>query len=320
MNQQGITREQAQQQVQETSRANNADLANLAVVAQAAQGNYQGALDIVQRKLDAEFEPLDQQISILKDIYTMNQNNLSESQKIQLQETTRIKEEERANLQSAAETASKILLDNQAPASAWAEYDKATTPQGKLAVASKYNKNAQLDMQYRQAQINASNRSNQGGGGDGSGTITGKPQNAAQSSANGYADRLNLSNITLDTLGNKFTSVLSFGGSLPNILQSGDRQVYEQAKRNFVTAVLRRESGAAISSTEFDTEAKKYFPQAGDKPETVIAKSVARNTAINNVYREANVLRPVLPGMIVNSNGKQYRVGSDGETLEELKK
>lgn len=155
-------------------------------------------------------------------------------------------------------------------------------------------------------------------GGGGVVTLTGKPQNASQSSANGYADRLNMSNIVIDDIGGKFTGTFDVGGSMPNFLQSGERQSYEQAKRNFITAVLRRESGAAISPSEFDTEALKYFPQAGDKPETVIQKSNARNTAINNVYREANVSRPVLPGMIIESNGVKYRVASDGETLEKI--
>jgi len=149
-------------------------------------------------------------------------------------------------------------------------------------------------------------------------TLTGKPQNAAQSSANGYADRLNSSNIIIDSIGGNFTGKLDIGGSLPNIFQSAERQSYEQAKRNFITAVLRRESGAAISPSEFKTEALKYFPQAGDKPETVVQKSNARNIAINNIYREANVSRPVLPGQIIESGGKKYRVASDGETLEQI--
>ena len=126
------------------------------------------------------------------------------------------------------------------------------------------------------------------------------------------------SNIVIDSIGSKFAGAFSVGGFLPNFLQSGDRQAFEQAKRNFVTAVLRRESGAAISPTEFATEELKYFPQPGDRPSTITQKEKARNTAINNLYREANVTRPVLPGQIIESGGKKYRVDSDGETLIEL--
>src|SRR3990167_4976385 len=121
-----------------------------------------------------------------------------------------------------------------------------------------------LDLKLKQAQLSniysqIEERKNAGGGVQ---TLTGKPQSASQASANGYADRLNESNIVIDTLGSKFTGDLAIGGSLPNFLQSGDRQAYEQAKRNFVNAVLRRESGAAISPTEFDSAQKQYFPQA----------------------------------------------------------
>ena len=159
-----------------------------------------------------------------------------------------------------------------------------------------------------------------GSTGDGGGVVTlnGKPQTTIQATANGYADRLNEANVVLTTLGDKFAGSFAYGNWLPNLAQSADRQSYEQSKRNFVTAILRRESGAAISATEFDTAEKQYFPQAGDKPETVVQKINARNTAINNIYREANVVRPVLPGDIIFSNGVKYRVGTDGETLEPI--
>ena len=151
------------------------------------------------------------------------------------------------------------------------------------------------------------------------GTISGKPQNATQSAANGYADRLNEASIVLDTLGGNFTGKLDYGGKLPNVLQSGDRQSYEQAKKNFVTAVLRRESGASIAPTEFQTAEEIYFPVAGDTKETIEQKEKTRNTVINNFYREADVNRPVLPGQIIESDGKKYKVGMDGETITELK-
>lgn len=140
------------------------------------------------------------------------------------------------------------------------------------------------------------------------GTLTGKPQNATQTAANGYADRLNQSEIIINNLGGKFTDKNAFGGSLPSIFQSGDRQSYEQAKKDFVTAILRRQSGASIAPSEFKTEQEKYFPQAGDKPEIIKQKADSRNTAINGLYREANVPRPLLPGMIIEKGGKKYKV------------
>lgn len=53
-------------------------------------------------------------------------------------------------------------------------------------------------------------------------------------------------------------------------------RLLRQAKKNFATAVLRKESGASISQTEFDDVDKIYFPQYGDSKEVLRAKQLAR--------------------------------------------
>lgn len=58
----------------------------------------------------------------------------------------------------------------------------------------------------------------------------------------------------------------------PQVLQQ------DQAERNFVNAVLRKESGAAISQSEFDNAEKQYFPRAGDSDEVKSQKT--RNRAV----------------------------------------
>ena len=72
---------------------------------------------------------------------------------------------------------------------------------------------------------------------------------------------------------------------LPVIAQSAamsaQGQQYLAAKKNFVTAVLRKESGAAISEAEFETEDIKYFPQPGDSAATIEQKRLARKVAID---------------------------------------
>lgn len=72
---------------------------------------------------------------------------------------------------------------------------------------------------------------------------------------------------------------------LPNFMQSGNTQQLEQIKRNFVSAVLRKESGAAISPKEMSEADKQYFPQAGDKPEVLQQKQINRQTAIEGLNR-----------------------------------
>ena len=69
---------------------------------------------------------------------------------------------------------------------------------------------------------------------------------------------------------------------LPSALggPSNEQQLTDQARRNFITAVLRKESGASISPSEFANEEKKYFPQIGDTDQAIAQKQAARNLAI----------------------------------------
>ncbi len=60
-------------------------------------------------------------------------------------------------------------------------------------------------------------------------------------------------------------------------------QQYRQAQRDFVNAVLRKESGAAISQSEFNNAEKQYFPQPGDTPQVIAQKAKNRQTAIDTI-------------------------------------
>jgi hypothetical protein len=76
-------------------------------------------------------------------------------------------------------------------------------------------------------------------------------------------------------------------GTLTNWTQSEPQQKVEQAQRNFINAVLRRESGAAIGSEEFDNARTQYFPQPGDAPETVAQKEMNRQATIAAMKTES---------------------------------
>jgi hypothetical protein len=71
-----------------------------------------------------------------------------------------------------------------------------------------------------------------------------------------------------------------------NYLVSSERQKFEQAKRDFINAQLRRESGAAISPTEFESADKQYFPVPGDRPEVIQQKAANRRSAVEAMGRE----------------------------------
>jgi len=82
-------------------------------------------------------------------------------------------------------------------------------------------------------------------------------------------------------------------GSAVNILpgalggQTPEEQQLIQAKTNFITAVLRKESGAAIGKDEYATEDNKYFPKLGDSQAVIDQKADARRLAIKAIERQA---------------------------------
>lgn len=59
-------------------------------------------------------------------------------------------------------------------------------------------------------------------------------------------------------------------------LRSDDANAYTDAKRNWIAAALRKESGAAISNPEYANADKQYFPQVGDGPEAIERKRQLR--------------------------------------------
>lgn len=75
-------------------------------------------------------------------------------------------------------------------------------------------------------------------------------------------------------------------GAVLNGTQTEKQQQVEQAQRDFINAVLRRESGAAISPGEFDSAAKQYFPQIGDSAAVKAQKSRNRELAIQGLLAE----------------------------------
>lgn len=68
-----------------------------------------------------------------------------------------------------------------------------------------------------------------------------------------------------------------------NYFVSEDFQRFDQARRDFVNAILRRESGAVISDQEFDNAEKQYFPIPGDSEAVIAQKRQNRQNAIKGV-------------------------------------
>lgn len=115
-----------------------------------------------------------------------------------------------------------------------------------------------------------------------------------QLAAAGFANRVESANVNLDRLeatkGFDPTSIAAaFFEAVPggNIALSTEQQEYQQSKRDFITAVLRKESGAAIGADEFTNEDKKFFPQIGDKAGVLKQKAAGRRRAFDNLKKQS---------------------------------
>lgn len=157
---------------------------------------------------------------------------------------------------------------------------------------------------------------------------SGKPLNEGQAKANLFGARMAEAHKTLTELEEKGTTqpgtvkqvaegagrvlglgtdtfggtLADIGGSATNWTQSAGQQKVEQARRDFINAVLRRESGAAIAASEFANAEKQYFPQAGDSDAVIAQKQRNRLLAIQGLAAEVPAGR-ALPSLVDVARG-----------------
>lgn len=62
-----------------------------------------------------------------------------------------------------------------------------------------------------------------------------------------------------------------------NMVNSKEWQQYRRAARESLSAILRKDTGAAVTDEEFNTYFPTYFPIPGDSPQVVKQKEKARN-------------------------------------------
>jgi hypothetical protein len=124
---------------------------------------------------------------------------------------------------------------------------------------------------------------------------SGKPLNESEGKAVAFGIRMKEANSLLDSLSAKGTDMpaigagaqYGIGGIINAATASPAQQQVLQAKRNFITANLRKESGAVIGAEELDMEDQKYFPQLGDSEAVKAQKKKSRETAIRAMEIQA---------------------------------
>ena len=148
----------------------------------------------------------------------------------------------------------------------------------------------------------------------------------AQSNALIFSQRMRQSNDILEKYEQEGTNIgQALASGIPlvgNYMLSDEYQRYDQARRNFVNAVLRKESGAAIAESEFRNAEKQYFPIPGDSQAVIQQKRKNRELAMK-------LMEQTVPGAEKFAEKTQQAeapktsmppVGAKVRTLDELRK
>jgi len=127
--------------------------------------------------------------------------------------------------------------------------------------------------------------------------IYGLPESGAAQQYAGRADRMINSNERMNQLAdsgfdstNMRDEFIENAPLLPDfarrMMQSSEYKLNDANKRNFMTAMLRKETGAVINDSEMEWMDQTYFPQFGDGPEVIEQKRQAREQAIQQMQQE----------------------------------
>lgn len=110
--------------------------------------------------------------------------------------------------------------------------------------------------------------------------------------ANAFLIRAMGANTSYEGTGVEPRGMLSqqFKESFPNAsnyLASDERQVADSAQDEFIAATLRQDSGAAIPTTEMESQRRIYFPMPGDGADVIEQKRQARVRALQGLVASA---------------------------------
>jgi len=84
-------------------------------------------------------------------------------------------------------------------------------------------------------------------------------------------------------------------GRIATAAANPQQQQVDQAQRDFINAVLRRESGAAIAMEEFNNARMQYFAQPGDSEQVLAQKARNRALAIDGMLAEVPEEKRTVP-------------------------
>lgn len=154
-----------------------------------------------------------------------------------------------------------------------------------------------------------------------------KPLTEGQSKDTVYATRAEGALPIIDALGNSLTDLrTSVTGQTPmvgNFTKSPEYQQAEQAGTEFLQAILRKDTGAAITPDETAEYGKVYLPRPGDSPQLLEQKRVSRTRALEAIKaglppnailaQEQALLKSGGPGMTSPQQSQATQVNTEAE-------
>lgn len=115
----------------------------------------------------------------------------------------------------------------------------------------------------------------------------GKPLTESQSKDTAFATRASGALPIIDETGNALTNLgENIGGRAPvvgNYMKSPQYQRAEQAGKEFLQAILRKDTGAAITKEETEEYGSVYLPRPGDSPQVIEQKRISRLRALEAI-------------------------------------
>lgn len=270
-----------------------AEIGVLNALAIGKQGDIQLAKETIQEAVDAKYAPYKEQNALYKAQLEAIQPFLDKAEKKQAVA-------QQFKLNQAMKEIDKIsdfqkkVLDNaiaaKAPDSVISAISKGKTIEEITKAGRNYlqSETDKLDLALKRAQLNKINIENsqlqQPGGG--------KPATDTQIQNAGFADRISQANTVIDSNAKTFSGMnyltfklASSTSQLANAALTPEQRQVAQAMRNFITAKLRKESGAAISPSEFEDARVQYFPALNDDPQTLANKKALRDSVLNNLIQ-----------------------------------
>lgn len=128
--------------------------------------------------------------------------------------------------------------------------------------------------------------------------VSGRPKTVDERKMKIFASRMEQSLSIIEQLEsdpklrNQLTAPVTgaLGRSMPDRFKGPQLRQYNQAKLDFINAVIRQESGAVITDDEIRKAEIQYFPQPGDDEQTIANKAELRRIVLRQFQEAAGMV------------------------------